>query len=227
MQRACTLCSSSPALRQRNSQAAELPAAIALAKRALHSWPMSQPDQEGRPPELANFEERLPAGDDRLRLVCRDCGFINYQNPKIVVGSVVTWQESFLLCRRAIEPRSGYWTLPAGYLELEEAAEQGAQREAWEEARARIAIDQLLAIYSIPRISQVQLIYRADLITPDVSAGPESEEVGLFTWDEIPWTEIAFPSVHWALHHFSQVREQKAFAPFGNPPGAGGSTSQL
>ena len=188
---------------------------------------MSDPRENLPPPGLPDFEERTPEGDDRTRLVCRACGFINYQNPKIVVGSVVTWQEKFLLCRRAIEPRRGYWTLPAGYLELHEEAEVGARREAWEEACARIAIDQLLAIYSIARISQIQLIYRAKLVTPDVAAGPESEEVGLFAWEDIPWEEIAFPSVHWALHHFTQAAAQTVFAPFRNPPGSEPSASQL
>lgn len=202
-------------------------APIAVKTWALHSWLMSDPRESPPASHIANFEERMPEGDDRLRLVCRSCGFINYQNPKIVVGSVVQWNHQLLLCRRAIEPRKGYWTLPAGYLELQEEAEEGARREAWEEARARIMIDQLLAIYSIPRISQIQLIYRAALASPDVSAGPESAEVGLFTWDEIPWEEIAFPSVHWALHHFAETREQKAFAPFGNPAGAERSASQL
>jgi len=168
----------------------------------------------------AQFEKRVPPGDDRERLVCRTCGFINYQNPKIVVGSVVTWEDQLLLCRRAIEPRRGYWTLPAGFLEQNEEAEEGARREAWEEAFARIRIDQLLAVYSIPRISQIQLIYRGALLNPDVAAGVESLEVGLFAWERIPWEEIAFPSVHWALNHFAQAPEGAVFAPFGNPPSA-------
>lgn len=164
-----------------------------------------------------NFEQRRPAGDDRERLVCRDCGFINYQNPKIVVGSVVLWEEKLLLCRRAIEPSLGYWTLPAGYMELGETADAGARREAWEEARARIEIDQLLAVYSIPRISQVQLIYRARLLDDAVAAGPESSDVGLFAWADIPWESLAFPSVHWALRHHREVAGQEAFVPFSNP----------
>jgi ADP-ribose pyrophosphatase YjhB (NUDIX family) len=144
----------------------------------------------------------IPEGDNRERMVCPDCGFINYENPKIVVGSVCLWQERILLCRRAINPRRGYWTLPAGYLELNESTSAGAIREAWEEAQARIVIDGLLAVYDIPRISQVQIIYRAHLDAPDFAAGPESLEVRLFAWDEIPWDELAFPSVRWALDHY-------------------------
>ena len=142
---------------------------------------------------------RIPEGDDRERLVCPDCGFIAYENPKIVVGSVASWQDRVLLCRRAIDPRKGFWTLPAGYLEQNETTEAGALREAWEEARARLTLDGLLAVYNIPRISQVQLIYRARLTDPAVAAGPESAEVGLFDWGEIPWDDLAFPTVRWAL----------------------------
>jgi ADP-ribose pyrophosphatase YjhB (NUDIX family) len=164
----------------------------------------------------------VPEGDDRERLVCPDCGFINYENPKIVVGSVATWEDRILMCRRAIPPRNGYWTLPAGYMELHETASDGAMREAWEEACARIEIDALLAVYSIPRISQVQLIYRARLVAPDIEAGPESLEVGLFEWDRIPREEIAFPSVHWALAHFDEVRGLEDFPPRSNPAGETG-----
>lgn len=161
----------------------------------------------------------IPDGDNRERQVCPDCGFINYENPKIIVGSVVRWEDRILLCRRAINPRRGFWTLPAGYLELNELTAAGAEREAWEEAQARIAIDGLLAVYSIPRISQVQLIYRARLISPQFSAGPESLEVALFGWNEIPWGELAFPSVKWALEHFREVGHTQDFTPRGNPAG--------
>ena len=162
---------------------------------------------------------KIPDGDTLERLVCPDCGFVSYDNPKIVVGAVVAHEGRLLLCRRAIMPRKGFWTLPAGYLELNETVVDGARREAWEEARARIEIDALLAVYNIPRLSQVQLIYRAALAVPEFAAGPESIEVGLFGWDEIPWGDIAFPSVHWALHHHRSVSGQATFAPFGNPPG--------
>jgi ADP-ribose pyrophosphatase YjhB (NUDIX family) len=168
-------------------------------------------------------ERRIPEGDDRLRLVCPDCGFINYENPKIVVGSVARWQERILMVRRAIEPRSGYWTLPAGYLELHETTEAGALREATEEAGAEIAIEGLLAVYNIPRISQVQLIYRARLLSPNVAAGRECHEVALYDWGEIPWERIAFPSVGWALQHFRDSLAAPYWVPQTNPPGETGN----
>jgi ADP-ribose pyrophosphatase YjhB (NUDIX family) len=124
-------------------------------------------------PNLGPIIRAIPPGDDRERLTCPDCGFIAYENPKMVAGSVVSVGDRIMLCRRAIEPRKGFWTLPAGFLELQETPEEGARREAWEEARARIAIDALLAVYSVPRISQVQLIYRATLAEPGFAAGPE------------------------------------------------------
>jgi ADP-ribose pyrophosphatase YjhB (NUDIX family) len=170
-----------------------------------------------------SFVRQVPDGDDRSRLVCADCGFVNYENPKIVVGVVARWQERILMCRRAINPRRGFWTLPAGYLEVNETTADGAQREAREEANAEIELDGLLAVYSIPRLSQVQVIYRARLVHPEVKAGAESLEVRLFGWDEIPWQEIAFPSVHWALGHFRAVGETDAFAARSNPPGEFGN----
>jgi ADP-ribose pyrophosphatase YjhB (NUDIX family) len=165
---------------------------------------------------------QIPEGDDRERLTCPDCGFIAYENPKMIAGSVVSVDGKILMCRRAIEPRKGFWTLPAGFLELHETPEEGAMREAWEEARARIAIDALLAVYSVPRISQVQLIYRATLAEPGFSAGPESLEVELFDWDKIPWDEIAFPSVKWALDEYRSRLGQAVFAPAVNPAGMTG-----
>lgn len=169
------------------------------------------------PPTGGPSVRAVPEGDTHERLICPDCGFIQYDNPKIVVGSVVAVGDQILLCRRAIHPRKGYWTLPAGYLELNESTADGAMREAWEEAQARIAIDTLLAVYNIPRISQVQLIYRATLAIPGFAAGPESEEVALFDWDRIPWDDLAFPSVHWALNHYRETQDQQVFAPRSNP----------
>ncbi|HEU0156209.1 MAG TPA: NUDIX hydrolase [Stellaceae bacterium] len=172
-------------------------------------------DNSARGPSVRS----IPEGDNRERMVCAECGFILYDNPKIVVGSVARWGERILLCRRSIEPRLGFWTLPAGYLELNESASAGAEREAWEEARARIEIEGLLAIYDIPRISQVQLIYRARLLDEAVEAGPESLEVRLFRWDEIPWDRLAFPSNRWALQHDQEARTTRDFTARINPPG--------
>jgi ADP-ribose pyrophosphatase YjhB (NUDIX family) len=145
------------------------------------------------------LEVQRPPGDDRDRHVCGACGIVHYRNPKIVVGAVCTWLDRLLLCRRAIEPRAGFWTIPAGFLELGETAEEGALREAREEAGARIAIDGLLAVYSVPRVEQVQLLYRAKLLDPDIAAGAESLEVRLVEWTDIPWADLAFPTVQWVL----------------------------
>ncbi len=165
---------------------------------------------------------RIPTGDNRERLVCPDCEYVAYENPKVVVGVLATWEDKLLMCRRAIEPRRGYWTLPAGFMEMGETPEEGAAREAWEEARAQLEIVDLLAVYSLRHISQLQLFYRARLSSPDVSAGPESEDVGLFSFDRLPDTELAFPSVHWAIRHFREVRNRNAFPPFRNPADATG-----
>jgi len=162
----------------------------------------------------------VPEGDTRPRLVCDDCGFVLYRNPKVVVGAVCRYGERVLLCRRAIEPRRGFWTIPAGYLELNETTEQGAAREAEEEAGVEIAIEALLAVYSIPRISQVQVIYAARLPSPRLAPGTETLEARLFAWDEIPWNDIAFPSVHWALAHHKDYVSGIETNTRTNPPGA-------
>ncbi|MGH6933485.1 MAG: NUDIX domain-containing protein [Dongiaceae bacterium] len=171
------------------------------------------------PSSAGDFVRKIPDGDDRLRLVCNDCGYVQYENPKVVVGSVGTWQDKLLMCRRAINPRRGFWTLPAGFLELNETTAEGALREAWEEARARIELEGVLAVYTITRLSQVQVIYRARLISPEIAAGPESAEVALFDWPAIPWGEIAFPSVHWALNHYREAQERRSYEARANPPG--------
>jgi ADP-ribose pyrophosphatase YjhB (NUDIX family) len=156
------------------------------------------------------LELRVPPGEDRDRHVCGACGTVHYVNPKVIVGSVCTLGDRLLLCRRAIEPRSGFWTIPAGFLELGETAEEGARREAWEEARARIAIEGLIAAYSVPRIAQVQLLYRARLLDAAVEPGPESLEVMLVGWDAILWEDLAFPSVRWVLRRAGELREHSA-----------------
>ena len=166
-----------------------------------------------------NFNREIPDGDDHERAVCGDCGFISYENPKIIAGAVVTSGEKILMCKRAIHPQKGKWTIPAGFLELGEAPHEGAVREAMEEATAAISIVDLLAVYSVRRISQVHLMYRAELLGDAFAAGTESEDVALFNWQDIPWGELAFPSVHWVLNHYKQVEGEHGFAPFTNPEG--------
>jgi len=170
-----------------------------------------------------SFSLRTPEDDALPRKICDTCGFVAYENPKIVVGSVVRHDGKILLCKRAIEPRKGFWTIPAGYLELNETPEDGARREAREEAEAALTIERLLAVYAVPRISQVQLIYRARLAETTIAAGPESQAVDLFAFDAIPWDELAFPSVHWALNHDREAEAGAPPVPFGNPDGATGN----
>jgi ADP-ribose pyrophosphatase YjhB (NUDIX family) len=149
--------------------------------------------------------ETVPAGDNRSRLVCPDCGYIEYTNPKIVVGAVCTWEDRVLLCRRAIAPSKGLWTIPAGFMETGETTAEGAAREVWEEARARVRIEGLVGLYEIPHIAQVNIIYRAPMLSGDCAAGEESLAVDLFRWDDIPWAELAFPSVRWSLEQFRRA----------------------
>src|SRR5690348_8769384 len=149
---------------------------------------------------MAEFVRRVPEGDNRERLICADCGHIAYENPKVVVGSVVVADEAVLMCRRAIEPRRGFWTLPAGYLEHGETLEEGAAREAWEEAEAKIVLDGILGVFSISRIGQVQVIFRARFADePRFAAGDESLEVAPVSPQQIPRQDIAVAAVIWAL----------------------------
>jgi ADP-ribose pyrophosphatase YjhB (NUDIX family) len=156
---------------------------------------------------------RIPQGDSLTRAVCDACGVIHYQNPKIVVGCLATYEDRILLCKRAIEPRYGLWTLPAGFMENDETAGQGAAREALEEANARVEIADLYAVYSIPRISQVYLMFLARLVDPDVSPGAESLEVRLAREDEIPWDQLAFKIVKRSLEHYIEDRAKGVFVP--------------
>ncbi|WP_084421094.1 NUDIX hydrolase [Henriciella litoralis] len=165
-----------------------------------------------------DFTLAIPEGDDRQRRICNTCGFIDYRNPRIVAGSVVVSEDGrILLCKRAIEPRRGFWTLPAGFMELGETVEEAAMREAQEEACADIRINGLLATYSVPRIGQVQIMFRATLES-EIAPGPESLETELVAWKDIPWSQLAFPTVVWALTHYSETRQQDSFVPFSNPP---------
>ena len=159
----------------------------------------------------------IPDGDDRERLVCGDCGFVLYDNPKIIVGAVCTWRDRYLLVRRAIEPRLGFWTMPIGYMELGETTEQGALREVWEEACARATTSGLLSIFSIPEISQVHMIYRAEMLSGDFAPGAESLEAERVTWDEIPWDHLAYPNVRWSLEYEREVKGRTDFPPRGRP----------
>ncbi len=152
----------------------------------------------------------LPDGDTAVRDVCTDCGKIHYLNPKVIVGAVCEWQDKVLLCKRAIEPRAGYWTIPAGFMEMRESTEEGAIRETMEEANARIEIIDLLAIYNVVRLSQVQIFYRAKMLSPDFFAGVETLDLDLFDWDKIPWDDLAFPTVHWILEKAIAVKGQRA-----------------
>jgi ADP-ribose pyrophosphatase YjhB (NUDIX family) len=166
-----------------------------------------------------NFALQTPLGDDKPRQTCSTCGFINYVNPKIVAGVVASDAKGrILLCRRAIEPRRGFWTIPAGFLEERESTSQGAAREVLEEACAKVEIDALLGIYEVPRISQIHFMYRGALLG-DFAAGPESLDVALFDYADIPWGELAFPTGTWALRDWAKVRDAQSFIPFSNPPG--------
>lgn len=156
---------------------------------------------------------RIPEGDQLPRAVCDACGHIQYENPKIVVGCLAVRGERILMCKRAIEPRYGLWTLPAGFMENEETAAEGAMREAMEEAHARIEIDELYTVFSVPHISQVHMMFRARLLNDDFHSGVESLEVKLVTAEEIPWQELAFTVVRRTLEHFLEDRKRGVFVP--------------
>lgn len=148
----------------------------------------------------------IPPDDNRLRHVCTHCGTIHYQNPRLVVGSIPVWEHagktSVLLCRRAIEPRVGYWTLPAGYMENGETTADAALRETMEEAGARIQLIDLFSLVNVPHVHQVHLFYRAALLDLEYAAGTESLEVRLFEQSDIPWNELAFPTIRCTLEYF-------------------------
>ena len=159
----------------------------------------------------AAVTQRIPEGDTFSRAVCDACGAIHYQNPKIVVGCLPVHGDRILLCKRAIEPRYGLWTLPAGFMENDESASEGAAREALEEANARVEIEDLYTVYSIPHISQVYMMFRARLVDPRVSAGTESLEVKLVDEAAIPWDQLAFAMVKRTLQHFIEDRKRGVF----------------
>ena len=156
-------------------------------------------------------EQRIPEGDDRPRYVCAHCSTIHYQNPRIVVGCLVTHGERVLMCRRAIEPRHGFWTLPAGFMELGESTAEGALRETHEEAGAEIELEELFTLLNVTRVGQVHMYYRARLLSERFDPGHETMEARLFEQHEIPWEEIAFRTVKETLEHFFADQQRGSF----------------
>ena len=153
----------------------------------------------------------MPPGDTLARWVCDQCGEIHYQNPKLVVGAIPEYEGKVLLCRRAIEPRYGYWTLPAGFMENDETAAQAALRETLEEAGARIEMGKPFSLISVPYVNQVHLFFLARLLDLEFKPGEESLEVALYEEARIPWKEIAFRTVAAALRHWFADRARGAF----------------
>ena len=150
----------------------------------------------------AKVEQKIPPGEDRLRAVCPSCETVHYQNPKIVAGCIPEWEGQILMCRRAIEPRVGFWTFPAGFMEMGESTEEAAARETMEEAKADVQITDLYAVYSLRHVGQVYTIYRGSLRRHEYGVGAESSEVTLMNPDHIPWDELAFPVIREALTHY-------------------------
>lgn len=154
---------------------------------------------------------QVPPGDSLPRHVCPACGTIHYRNPRLVVGALPVWEDKVLLCRRAIEPRRGFWTLPAGFMENQESVADAATRETREEACARIELEAAYTMISVPCINQVHVIYRARLLDLDFAPGEESLEVMLFDEARMPWDEIAFRTVALTLRHFFADRAVGSF----------------
>ena len=167
----------------------------------------------------------VPAGDNRPRYWCPACETIHYQNPKIVVGTVPVWEGKILLCKRAIEPRMGYWTLPAGYMENGETLQEGAARETWEEACATVEVGDLYTVFNLPHIYQVYMFFLGQVVDGKYDVGEESSDAALFSEEDIPWDELAFPTVGRTLKYFFRDRQSNRFpirvqdiAPLGRTP---------
>lgn len=156
-------------------------------------------------------ERKIPSGDDRERYVCGSCDHIHYQNPRMIVGTLPIYGQQVLLCRRAIEPRKGFWTLPAGFMENGESVEAGALRESWEEARAVIEKPHFYRLFDLPHINQVYMFFRGELKDGGFAAGPESTEVALYNEADIPWDELAFPVVRQLLMEFYEDRKSHSY----------------
>lgn len=153
----------------------------------------------------------IPDDDNRHRFICRSCDAIHYQNPKIVAGCIPVWEDQVLLCKRAIEPRYGYWTLPAGFMELGETSLEAGMRETIEEANANVVVDDLFAVFSLPHVGQVYMMFRSRLKDLEYSAGTESLDVRLFKEDEIPWNELAFTTIRATLKCYFEDRKSGHF----------------
>jgi ADP-ribose pyrophosphatase YjhB (NUDIX family) len=166
-------------------------------------------------------ESKIPAGDHLPRFVCTGCNMVHYKNPLLVLGCVPEWEQKILLCRRAIEPRLGYWTVPAGFMENGETMQEAAARECQEEALAQVEVGSLLAVVNVTRANQVHVMFRAKLLEPKFAPGPESLEVALYDEERIPWPDLAFASGEYALrqyfadrsagreeHHFTELKSR-------------------
>ena len=178
---------------------------------------------------------KIPVDDNRERHVCDACDIIHYQNPKIVAGCIPVWEDKVLLCKRAIEPRHGFWTLPAGYMEMGETSTEAAVRETMEEANARVEIQGLYALMNLPHVNQVYLMFRSKLLDLDFFPGAESLEVELFREDDIPWNDLAFTTIRHILRFYFEdqqrdnyqfrtgdiVREGDSFGFLSSPPTTG------
>lgn len=149
---------------------------------------------------------KIPQGETLPRHVCERCDLIHYQNPKVVAGCIPEWEGHILLCRRAIAPREGFWTFPAGFMELGESTEEAAARETQEEANARVEITHLYALFTLVRVNQVYVVFRGRLHKGEYGIGPESSQVELVHPDKIPWDELAFPVVHEVLQRYVEDR---------------------
>jgi ADP-ribose pyrophosphatase YjhB (NUDIX family) len=150
----------------------------------------------------------IPDGDDRPRFICDRCGTVHYHNPKLIVGCIPVWNGQVLLCRRAIDPRKGYWTLPAGFMEQGETLAHGAAREAMEEANVKVELGELYTLFSLPHISQVYAFFHARMTDGRFFPGAESLETQLFGEEEIPWDDIAFETVHRSLTYYFDERKR-------------------
>jgi ADP-ribose pyrophosphatase YjhB (NUDIX family) len=159
----------------------------------------------------ANVTLRIPDGDDRERHVCPACNIIHYSNPTIIAGALPIYGDQVLLCKRAIEPCYGMWTLPAGFMENGESVEEGALRECWEEAETKLRLDGLYTVFSLPEINQVYMLFKGEVLNGEYGVGPESLETQLYSEEDIPWSELAFPVIRRTLQHYFSDRKTGHF----------------